>query len=318
MNILITGISGFIGFNLANHLQSLGHNVAGIDNLISSYSHPIQVERNRNLQNLGIKVLNQDLRTVNFNLLKESLGYTGKMDVFIHLAAWPGVLRSLSEPEKYFDNNVDVFMDILNGIKILSPKKFFYASSSSVYGDLAQEKACQETDRLPSPLNFYALTKLMNEQITSQFYFPHTQMCGMRFFTVFGAWGRPDMAYWKFAESILDQRTIELRGAQGGFRDFTSINDLVRAIENLCSTDMELPPILNIAKGESQPTLQLIKHLEKHLQISAKLKIVERSGSEASSTLSDPSLLNRILGDFAWTEFGTATEEFATWFKDYR
>jgi UDP-glucuronate 4-epimerase len=317
MNILITGISGFIGFNLAKHLHGLGHNVAGIDNLISSYSHPIQENRNRQLQVLGIAVLNSDLRTVNFELIYDSLGFTDDLDVFIHLAGWPGVLRSVSEPEKYFENNVDAFMEVLKGLKILKPRKFFYASSSSVYGDLATAMACQETDQLPKALNFYALTKQMNELIAGQYEIPNAQTCGMRFFTVFGAWGRPDMAYWKFAESILKKETIELRGDTGGLRDFTSINDLVRVIEKLCTTDSNLPSILNMAKGESKPTMELIRNLEKHFGSAARIKIVPRPESEATTTLSDPSLLNTILKDFKWTDFETATDEFASWFKEY-
>jgi UDP-glucuronate 4-epimerase len=317
MNILITGISGFIGFNLARHFQSLGHNVAGIDNLRSSYEHPVHMDRNRILQNLGIRVLSEDLRDVKFEILNESLGFDGGIDIFIHLAGWPGVLRSISEPEKYFENNVAAFMGVLAGIKILKPKKFLYASSSSVYGDLARDTACRETDRLPKALNFYALTKQMDELIADQYPIPNIQICGMRFFTVFGAWGRPDMAYWKFAESILKNQTIELRGETGGLRDFTSVNDLVRVIENLCATDRKLPAIVNMAKGESLPTLHLIRSLEKRFGITARIKIVERSESEASTTLSDPSVLNEILGDFTWTDFETATEEFADWFEEY-
>jgi UDP-glucuronate 4-epimerase len=315
MNILITGICGFIGFNLAQYLQCSGHNVKGIDNLTSSYSHPIQEARRQNLKDLGVEVLFQDLRNVDFELTRKSLGYNGNLDVLIHLAAWPGVLRSVSEPEKYFDNNVDAFMDVLKSVKILSPKTFLYASSSSVYGDLARDVACQETDKLPEALNFYALTKQMNEQIANQYHFPNTQICGLRFFTVFGPWGRPDMAYWKFADAILNRRIIELRGENGGFRDFTSVNDLVRVIENLCTSNKNLPPILNMAKGESRPTLELITNLEKHLGIAAKIDIVARSDSEASSTLSDPTLLNSTLGEFLWTDFETATQGFANWFK---
>jgi UDP-glucuronate 4-epimerase len=316
MNILITGIAGFVGFNLAKYLNTLGHHVAGIDNLISSYDHPIQLARNQYLEEIGIRVLNEDLRKIDFETFGQILGFETKIDIFIHLAGWPGVLRSTSEPEKYYENNVDAFVCALKAVNELKPKKFLYASSSSVYGDLASNMACREDDQLPKALNFYALTKQIDELLADLYPMPNTKVCGLRFFTVFGAWGRPDMAYWKFADSILNDRTIELRGENGGLRDFTSVNDLVRVIEMLCTTDKVLPPILNMAKGESRPTLDLIKQLEKHLGIAADVRIVERSDSEASSTLSDPSLLNSILEDFMWTDFDTATKEFASWFRD--
>ena len=317
MNILITGIAGFIGLNLAKHLNSLGHYVAGIDNLKSSYDHPIQLDRNQHLKEMGIKVLNEDLREIDFETLNKSLGFEGEIDVFIHLAGWPGVLRSVTEPEMYYQNNVDAFMSILKAVNKLKPKKFLYASSSSVYGDLASNMACREDDQLPKALNFYALTKQIDELLADQYPVPDTQVCGLRFFTVFGAWGRPDMAYWKFAESILKKQTIELRGESGGWRDFTSVNDLVRVIEILCKTDHELPPIINMAKGESRPTSDLVMNLEKSLGIPAQIKIVERSTSEASTTLSNASLLNEILDEFTWTGFEDATVEFANWFKEY-
>jgi UDP-glucuronate 4-epimerase len=317
MNILITGIAGFIGLNLAKHLNSLGHDVAGIDNLKSSYNHPIQLDRNQHLKEMGIKVLNEDLREIDFEELNKSLGFEGEIDVFIHLAGWPGVLRSVNEPEMYYQNNVDAFMYTLKAVNKLKPKKFFYASSSSVYGDLASNMACREDDQLPKPLNFYALTKQIDELLADQYPMPHTRVCGLRFFTVFGAWGRPDMAYWKFAESILKKQTIELRGESGGWRDFTSVNDLVRVIEILCETDFELPPIVNMAKGESRPTSELVKNLEKCFGIPAQIKIIERPTSEASTTLSDASLLNKILDKFTWTDFEDATVEFADWFREY-
>ncbi len=317
MNILITGIAGFVGLNLAKHLNTLGHYVAGIDNLKSSYEHPIQLDRNEHLKEIGIKVLNEDLRKIDFDTLNESLGFETEIDVFIHLAGWPGVLRSVSEPEKYYENNVDAFMCILKAVNKLRPKKFLYASSSSVYGDLASNMACREDGQLPKALNFYALTKQIDELLADQYPMPDIQVCGLRFFTVFGAWGRPDMAYWKFAESILKKQTIELRGESGGRRDFTSINDLVRVIEILCKTDHELPPIINVAKGESRPTSELLSNLEKNFGIPAHIKIVDRSASEATTTLSDASLLNKFLGEFTWTHFEDATVEFADWFREY-
>jgi UDP-glucuronate 4-epimerase len=317
MNILITGIAGFIGLNLAKHLNSLGHYVAGIDNLKSSYDHPIHLDRNQHLKDMRIKVLNEDLREIDFETISKSLGFEGEIDVFIHLAGWPGVLRSVNEPEMYYQNNVDAFMYTLKAVNKLKPKKFFYASSSSVYGDLASNMACREDDQLPKALNFYALTKQIDELLAAQYPMPNTQVCGLRFFTVFGAWGRPDMAYWKFAESILKKQTIELRGESGGWRDFTSVSDLVRVIEILCTTDYKLPPIINTAKGESKPTSELVKNLEKCFGIAAQVKITERPASEASTTLSNASLLNKILDEFTWTSFEDATVEFANWFREY-
>lgn len=317
MNILITGIAGFIGLNLAKHLSSLGHHVAGIDNLKSSYDHPIQLDRSQHLKEMGIEVLNEDLRKIDFETLIKRLGFERDVDVLIHLAAWPGVLRSVTEPEKYYQNNVDAFMCIMKAVNKLKPRKFLYASSSSVYGDLASNTACREDDQLPKALNFYALTKQIDEQLADQYPMPNTQVCGLRFFTVFGPWGRPDMAYWKFAESILRKQAIELRGESGGWRDFTSVKDLVRVIEILCKTDYELPPIINIAKGESRPALELVRNLEKSFGIPAQIRIVERSTSEASTTLSDASLLNNILNEFTWTKFEDAVVEFADWFRAY-
>ena len=316
----MTGIAGFIGFNLANELINSNHNILGIDNFISSYDHKIISKRQIILAKKKIPILESDINDLDLNQLLSFIKKNtenGRIDVIIHLAAWPGVLRSTKEPEKYFKNNISGFMKVAVLTKILQPKKFLYASSSSVYGNLGSKKKCSENDRLPDALNFYALTKQINEKISEQIFLNlELQHCALRFFTVVGPWGRPDMAYWKFADAIKNNEKILLRGEYGGYRDFTSVFDVVEIISKLIETKNTLPSVLNIAKGEANPTTDLINMLSQNLELEPDISYIEREKTEAEVTVSDSSNLDLVVPGHSWRNLKITVEDFANWYSE--
>ena len=321
MRILITGICGFIGYNLATQLVSEGHEVTGIDALTTSYTHKVHRARRELLNSQNIPVIAVDLLDVEFESVRELVGSPSKapLDAIIHLAAWPGVLKSEEEPKEYFKNNVAAFSRTLGLIEVLKPAKFIYASSSSVYGNLGASGPCLESSELPEAKNYYAETKKIGEMLANSYPLDSsTQMCGLRFFTVVGPWGRPDMSYWSFADSISADLEIQLRGENGGLRDFTDIDDLTGIISALIATKTPLPKILNISNSHPKSALEMIELIAQNLKKAQKIKVVPRSDLEADVTVGSNYLLNEIIGKWNWKPLDETIQKFSQWYVDNR
>jgi UDP-glucuronate 4-epimerase len=321
MRILITGICGFIGYNLATKLASAGHEVAGIDALTTSYTHKVHRIRRELLNSQNIPVIDADLLDVGFDSIREQVGSSSKspLDAIIHLAAWPGVLKSKEVPKEYFKNNVAAFSRTLGLIDLLKPAKFIYASSSSVYGNLGASSPCLESSELPQAKNYYAETKKIGEMLANSYPLDSgTEICGLRFFTVVGPWGRPDMSYWSFADSISQGSEIQLRGENGGLRDFTDIDDLTGIISALITTNKSLPKILNISNSHPKSALEMIELIAQNLDKAPKIKVVPRSDLEADVTLGSNDLLYEILGQWQWRPLIETIENFSKWYLDNR
>jgi UDP-glucuronate 4-epimerase len=319
MRILLTGIYGFIGSNLAVKLKSDGHEVVGIDGMTTSYEHPVHLARRDRIKSLGFQVIDLDLAENSSNLIIKRIREVSnnlKFDAIVHLAAWPGVLKSELFPEKYYRNNVVGFVNTLELIEILKPSKFLYASSSSVYGNLGSFGVCEEDADLPLALNFYAKSKQINEELAAMNPATYgTQLCGLRFFTVIGPWGRPDMSYWNFTERLIANQEILLRGELGGLRDFTDIGDLTGIITKVLETTEPLPKILNISNAQPKSARDLVQLLAEELHLSPQVKVTDRSGSEADITIGSKALLTRVIGEWEWTPIRSTMRSFVEWYR---
>ena len=228
--VILTGACGFIGFHLALSLIKDNIKVVAIDNLNDYYSVNLKKSRLKILKSNGIQFYEIDI--TNFEILKNCFSRE-KPDIIIHLAAQAGVRYSLENPSSYIYNNVVGTFNILELCKNIEIEKLIFASSSSVYGNLNKQKF-KEEDRVDNPLNLYSASKKSNELIAysySHLYKMH--IVGLRFFTVYGPWGRPDMAYFKFTKNIMNDLPIEIYGHGKLYRDFTYIDDIISGIKKI-------------------------------------------------------------------------------------
>lgn len=232
MNILVTGVAGFIGFSLSKKLLTNHKNIKlyGLDNLNNYYSLKLKKKRIaylKKFKNFEFKKI--DLK--NFNELKK-IFLKKKFDFAFHFAAQAGVVYSISQPRKYLDSNIIGFFNFLECCKIKRPKKIFYASSSSVYGN-SKNFPLKENQPI-NPINYYGLTKKNNEEVAeiySNFY--GLNLIGLRFFTVYGEWGRPDMVIFKLLKSSFTNKIFNLNNNGNHYRDFTYIDDVTSLIDKL-------------------------------------------------------------------------------------
>src|SRR6185503_156601 len=247
MRFLITGTAGFIGFHLAKRLLADGHVVQGVDGMTSYYDVELKKKRHA--------LLSQSNRFIAHTLMLEdevrlaSVVAEAKADIIVHLAAQAGVRYSIENPRAYLNSNLVGTFNVLELVRKHKPQHFLLASTSSVYG-ANRELPFRETDRADHPMTLYAATKksceLMAHSYAHLFQIPTTVI---RFFTVYGPWGRPDMALFKFVDAILDGRPIDLYNHGDMVRDFTFVGDLVRAIRLLIDT----PPVRPASADEIEP-----------------------------------------------------------------
>ncbi len=223
--ILLTGAAGFIGFHTALALVKRGDTVIGLDNFNSYYSPKLKKERALQLRAHGIEVVEAD---INDRATLHGLFEEHPITDTLHLAAQAGVRYARKHPEAYLSSNIDGFLSILETLRLHPTVKLTYASSSSVYGR-NEKTPFAVTDRTDQPANLYAATKKANELMAYSYHHLYDiPMTGLRFFTVYGPWGRPDMAYYSFTEKILKGEPIHLFNEGKMRRDFTYIDDVVR------------------------------------------------------------------------------------------
>ena len=319
MKIGITGSAGFIGMHLARGLISDGHEVVSVDSLQPSYEDSISVARAKYLFD------KYDHRINVLDLVDEGKKMKTLFDgcnVILHLAAWPGVRQSALYPEKFFRNNILAHSNVLKVVDFVQPQKFFYASSSSIYGNSGVDGPVSEISPLSlNPRSYYAATKLMNEIETNGYPFRGQIQClALRFFTVFGPWGRPDMAYWKFADSIVGGKPLNLYGITGGKRNFTYISDVVDIVSKLLSAQISLSiQALNIANTDPIHTFNLVSALEESLGIhNSMVQVVERPREDVESTWADFTTLSNTIDVITGTPFETGVNRFIEWYRAYK
>ena len=257
MSYLVTGTAGFIGFHVANSLLDKGIEIIGIDNLCDYYSVKLKTDRHAKLKARdGFTAIEHDLCDLAF---LETIFKKYKPDRICHLAAQAGVRYSLINPFAYQRSNLEAFLNIIELSKKYEVKRFVYASSSSVYGGL-QKLPFSEEDRVDTPISLYAATKKSNE-LTAHCYSHLFKLntVGLRFFTVYGPWGRPDMAMWIFTESILNNKPIKIFNYGKMQRDFTYIDDIVSGvIASLLNEGLDTYEIFNLGNHRSEQLLDMI------------------------------------------------------------
>tara|TARA_Y100000816_G_C26079872_1_gene568996 strand:- start:679 stop:1650 length:972 start_codon:yes stop_codon:yes gene_type:complete len=316
LKILITGVAGFIGFRLAEKLLKKGHFVIGLDNLNNYYSVKLKIER--------LKIL-EDYKLFNFKKInlnnKQSINYLKKIkkiDVIYHFAAQAGVRYTLSNPEKYFDDNIISFINLLELVKSNKKTKFFFASSSSVYGD---QKIFPLHENLKlNEKNIYGFSKKINEimcESYSRIY--KIKIVGLRFFTVFGEWGRPDMLIFKYIKSNLDKKIFTLNSNGQHFRDFTYIDDVLSILEKLLYLKIKKNyDIFNICSNKPIKILDVIKKINKWNNTfkfkSKNSKILNKI--EVKKTHGDNRKILKLLKKFKYTNFDKALNNTIKWYLD--
>jgi UDP-glucuronate 4-epimerase len=331
--ILITGVAGFVGFHLIKRLVN-NHNFSlfGIDNINQYYDINLKLAR---LQELGILSSPKDHITVqsskynNFSFVKcditdikkiEEVFNYFKPDIVINLAAQAGVRFSIDSPKSYIDSNVVGFHTILDFCAKFKVKKLIYASSSSVYGD-SNILPYLENQCVQKPVSLYAATKITNElfaNVYSQLYGLNT--IGLRFFTVYGPYGRPDMAYYKFTKSIIESKEISIFNNGLLSRDFTYIDDVVESIYLLLNDELKFEKLNNIFNiGNSAPInlLDFVKTLEEIIGKKAKLRYVGMQPGDVHDTYSDSNLLSNLISFTPNTKISDGLKLFVNWYKSY-
>ena len=313
MKVLVTGVAGFIGMHCARRLLSRGDKVIGIDNL-SPYN-PIKLKKDR-LKQLPKKNFSfAKLDISNFSALQK-IFKREKPDSVLHLAAQPGVRYSLENPATYVRSNLVGFANLLECCRRNPPRHLVFASSSSVYGANSQ-LPWSESQNVDHPVSVYAATKKSNElmaHVYSHLYgIPAT---GLRYFTVYGPWGRPDMSAMLFARAIADGKPIPVFNHGDMQRDFTYVDDIVEG--TLRVLDQPAPyAIYNIGNHQPVALLDYIAALEKVLGRKAKLEMKPMQPGDVKATYADTSALRRAVGFAPSTPLETGLARFAEWFKSY-
>jgi UDP-glucuronate 4-epimerase len=312
---LITGAAGFIGSSLCLKLANNNKKVIGVDNLSKDHNYFIKVKRHQLVKKNIFKFYKLDINDENkLNFIIKRF----KPDCIIHLAASAGVRDSIDYPKKFITNNILGFFNVIDAAKKNNVKKFIYASSSSVYG-LNQKIPFKENLKLNFAPNIYASTKQSNEMIAKTYEYLHGYpSIGLRFFSVYGPWGRPDMAIYKFVKNIFEQKQITVYNNGQYRRDFTYVDDVIESIIKLTKIkNITKSLILNIGGSKNYRVLQLIRIIEKTLSIKAKM-IFTISVGEMKSTKANTTKLQKLIGYKPKTGLENGVKIFIQWYLDFK
>ncbi len=310
--ILVTGTGGFIGFHLAKRLLDEGWRVVGVDSMTDYYDPEIKKRRNK------ILLANQ-----NYKFYKKSIADYKALDAIIkkekpvsivHLAAQAGVRYSLTNPWVYADANYLGTLNIFEAAKRNKIKRVIYASSSSVYGS-NEKSPFSEADRVDSPISIYAASKRANELLAHSYHHLYgIETAGMRFFTVYGEYGRPDLALFKFAKSILAGKPIEVFNNGEMARDFTYIGDIVDGIVAIINKKELGYELYNLGGDNPTTLMNFIRMIESHLGKKAKLKMLPMQPGDVKETFADISKARRELGFSPKVKIDEGVKIFLDWF----
>lgn len=318
MKILVTGCAGFIGFHLAIKLLKKNYEVFGIDNINNYYDIKLKKSRlNILLKFKKFKFNNFDL--INKNKLNNEIK-KNKIKYIVHLAAQAGVRYSIENPETYFKNNLEVFFNVIETSRKNNIKHLVFASTSSVYGE-NKKFPLNEEDNTDKPISFYAATKKSNEVLAHSYSYIYELPCtALRFFTVYGPYGRPDMALFKFTKNILENKKIELYNNGNHFRDFTYIDDIIDGVESIIKKPKKnrVPfNIFNIGNGKSRKLKDYLSIIEKRLNKKAKIKNIALQQGDIIKTHSEISSLSKYSNYKAKTDIEEGIGKFTEWFIKY-
>lgn len=310
--VLVTGAAGFIGMHCALALKNRGDEVIGVDNFNAYYDPRIKRQRERKLSEAGIEITEGDI--TNFALLDRIVQWDGITHI-LHLAAQAGVRYSLDNPHAYLKANIDGFLSVLEIVRKRPHIPLVYASSSSVYGTNTKLPFAIG-DQTDSPANLYGATKKANEVMAYSYHSLFgIHATGLRFFTVYGPWGRPDMAYWLFAKAIRHNQPISLFNEGKMQRDFTYIDDVVAG--TLAALDQAAGyRLYNLGNNRSEELGTLVQLLEKQLGPAQK-KLLPMQAGDIPSTFADISESQKDLGFAPTTSLETGIQRFAEWYRGF-
>ncbi|HCA3527317.1 TPA: NAD-dependent epimerase [Klebsiella quasipneumoniae] len=331
MKYLVTGAGGFIGFHVSQRLLKDGHHVVGIDNLNDYYDVSLKQARLNLLQSSLFTFHKMDLAD---RPQMEQLFVSEKFDRVIHLAAQAGVRYSLENPHAYADSNLMGFLNILEGCRHNKVQHLIYASSSSVYG-LNRKMPFSTDDSVDHPVSLYAATKKANELMAHTYaHLYGIPTTGLRFFTVYGPWGRPDMALFKFTKAMLEGGSIDVYNHGKMKRDFTYIDDIVEAIIRLQNVVPQPDPdwtvesgspatssapyrVYNIGNSSPVELMDYITALEDALGIEAKKNMMPLQPGDVMETSADTADLYNTIDFKPETSVRKGVENFVCWYKKY-
>ena len=319
--ILITGAAGFIGFHLCRKLLERGFFIAGFDNINDYYDVNLKLKR--------LEILNN---YKNFSFVKGELSDNEKIiklfkdfqpEIVINLAAQAGVRYSINNPRSYIDSNIVGFFNILEACRNYPVNHLLYASSSSVYGN--QEKTpFSVEDKVDSPISLYAATKKSNELMAYSYsHLYNIPTTGLRFFTVYGPYGRPDMAYFSFTEKIFNGEPLKIFNNGNLYRDFTYIDDIIQCVENMLFKPPKgiknnpLYKLYNIGNNKPEHLMYFIETLEKIIGKQAKKEFVPMQPGDVYQTYSD---VSDLMNDFDFkphTSIEEGLQKFVDWYRGY-
>jgi UDP-glucuronate 4-epimerase len=328
--ILVTGAAGFIGCHLSKKLLDQGHQVIGLDNINGYYSVQLKLDR---LKQLGVdevaegELVSSATYSNQFQFIKidlenrnelNSLFNRFKFDVVCNLAAQAGVRYSIDNPNVYVDTNVVGFMNLLECVRHSDVKKLIFASSSSVYGN-NKNTPFKTTDQVDHPVSLYAATKKSNELMAYTYsYLYNIQTIGLRFFTVYGPWGRPDMAMFLFTDAILNNKPIKVFNHGNLSRDFTYIDDIVNGVEKTLlqeQPDQKNYSLYNIGNGSPVQLMDFIKAIEKSTAKIAQKEMLPMQPGDVVKTWADTTNLERDYNYTPNTSIREGVDNFVAWYK---
>lgn len=332
MHYLVTGAAGFIGFHVSEKLLAAGHQVTGIDNLNDYYDVDLKHSRLALLQKFStFEFLKGDLADRDFIA---SLFAANQFQRVIHLGAQAGVRYSLDNPHAYADANLVGHLNILEGCRHHQIEHLLYASSSSVYG-LNRKTPFSTDDSVDHPVSLYAATKKANELMSHSYAHLYNLPCtGLRFFTVYGPWGRPDMALFKFTKAILAGQPIDVYNYGEMRRDFTFIDDIAESVVRLADVipqrntewtvetgspaDSSAPyRVYNIGNSQPVELKQFIHELEQALDVPAKMNLLPMQPGDVLETSADTSALEAKIGFKPQTPLAEGLAKFVSWYRTY-
>jgi UDP-glucuronate 4-epimerase len=331
--ILVTGAAGFIGYHLCEALLKSGHKVIGIDNINDYYDENLKYARLKQLGIEGGEVFNfltnstshgSQMQFIRLNLEDREalpkLYKEFKFDVVCNLAAQPGVRYSLENPEAYIDSNINGFLNVLECCRHHSVKRIVYASSSSIYGN-SYKVPFNESDNVDKPISLYAATKKSNELMAHTYsHLYGIETIGLRFFTAYGPWGRPDMAMFLFTDAIINKRPIKVFNNGDLSRDFTYIDDIVAGVVATIledSKDKSLYKLYNIGNSTPIQLMDFIKSIENNLGVVAEKEMLPMQAGDVNQTWADVIRLQKDYNYKPNISVEKGVEAFIDWYKRY-
>lgn len=332
MKILITGVAGFIGMHVAKCLLERGDTIIGLDNINNFYSKQLKLARLKELKKFK-KFSFYKVNIVNKKAISKIFLDTKPKKV-IHLAAQAGVRYSINNPEIYIKSNLNGFANIIENCKNFAIEHLVFGSSSSVYGGNTL-MPFSESHSVDHPISLYAATKKSNELIAHSYsHLYKIPTTGLRFFTVYGPWGRPDMALFKFTKNIIEKKTIEIFNFGNLKRDFTFIDDITRGVIKVldkiatpCKNYDSSKPnpsisdapyrILNIGNNNPVSLMKFVNTLENSLGQKAKIKLIEMQKGDVFSTHSDNTALDNWVGFKPSISIEEGIKSFVDWYKSF-